>query len=226
MLTVYGLVIRAGRDYSRRQRFEELEKAMLVPLPMLRYEFKKQCSVTVLKYGYISLAQDKHFYSVPYIYIGKRVKVLYTRYNVEIFYEYERIALHKRSNRPHKYTIDKEHLPPTHKFVVELEPDRLLSLADDIHKDVTVFISKILNKNREHRDQRIRACQGILDFSKKVGNDRLIKACQLALECEIHNYLIIKKILREGLDMNREKNTTEKLSMPQHDNIRGSEYYK
>jgi transposase len=217
--------ILTGKACSRRQQFEEHEKVALVSLPMLRYEFKKQCFVTVLKYGYISLAQDKHFYSVPYIYIGKRVKVMYTRYNVEIYYEYERIALHKRSNKPYKYTMDKEHLPPSHRFVVELEPDRLLTKAEEIHKDVQFYISKILNRTKEHKEQRMRACQGILDFSNKVGNERLIKACQLALDCGIHNYIIIKKILREGLEGNSDKIITRQPNMPQHENIRGGDYY-
>ena len=35
-----------GRDYSRRQQFEEVEKAALQPLPAYRYELKQQAMAT------------------------------------------------------------------------------------------------------------------------------------------------------------------------------------
>src|ERR1700739_4723040 len=38
-----------GRDYTRRQQFDEIERATLLPLPMLRYEFKKQLQATVTR---------------------------------------------------------------------------------------------------------------------------------------------------------------------------------
>lgn len=51
-----------GRNYSRRQQFEEIEKAALMPLPALRYELKKQCYATVAKNGHVGLGADKHYY--------------------------------------------------------------------------------------------------------------------------------------------------------------------
>jgi transposase len=213
-----------GKDYSRRQRFEEIERGTLLPLPTIRYEFKKLHHATVLKHGHVSLSADKHYYSVPYQYIGKKVKIMYTRYNVEIFYNYERIALHVRLQSPYKYTTDKEHLPPSHRFLTELTADRLLQQAEEIHKDVRIYIAKILSKTR-HAEQSYKVCLGILIFAKKVGNDRLIKACQRALDYGSYNYRTIKRILDNGLDKeNIDEN--EQLKMPAHDNIRGKDYYK
>lgn len=123
-----------GRDYSRRQQFEEIERATLLPLPLMRYEFKKQNLATVFSHGHACLSADKHYYSVPHRFMGKKVKVVYTRYNVEIFFEYERIALHKRKYlNPYKFTTDVEHLPPTHRFMSELTPENLLMKAEEIH---------------------------------------------------------------------------------------------
>lgn len=64
-----------GRNYSRRQQFEEVERATLQPLPALRYELKAQLYATVAKNGHIGLGPDRHYYSVPYRFIGKKVKV-------------------------------------------------------------------------------------------------------------------------------------------------------
>ena len=61
----------SGRDYSRRSFFEEAEKQTLQPLPALAYELRKQVRLTVFKTGHVLLNPDKHYYSVPYQFIGK-----------------------------------------------------------------------------------------------------------------------------------------------------------
>jgi hypothetical protein len=150
---------------------------------------------------------------------------MFTNYNVEIFYNYQRIALHKRLQSPYKYTTDKEHLPPTHRFVAELEPDKLLSIADEIHKDVKLYLTKILDL-KQHPEYLYKICIGVINLSRKYGNDRLTKACQRSLVFGVYNYRIIKKILETGLDMYEEEDNVEESEMPRHDNIRGSDYYK
>ena len=89
-----------GRDYSRRQQFEEIEKATLQPLAQYRYEFKQQAIITVMKNGHVCLRADKHYYSVPYRYIGEKVKLLYTDTRVEIYYRCQRTLLYMNA----KYT--------------------------------------------------------------------------------------------------------------------------
>ena len=99
----HNSLLLTGRNYSRIQQFEEIERAALAPLPPLRYELKKQIFVTVMKNGHVSLNADKHYYSVPYRYIGKKIKLIYSRHTVDIFYHYERIAQHKRMKSPYNY---------------------------------------------------------------------------------------------------------------------------
>ncbi|MFM7021468.1 MAG: IS21 family transposase [Flavobacteriales bacterium] len=213
-----------GRDYSRKQQFEEIERCALMPLPPLRYEIKKPLYVTVMKNGHVSLSADKHYYSVPYKYIGRKVKILYSRHTVEIFYNYERIAIHKRLKSPYNYTTDKDHLASTHRFVSDWTPEKFLSWAESIHEDVKLYILKILDR-KQHPEQAYKSCVGILSFGKKVGNDRLIKACQRALGYGMYNYKAIQSILERGLDK-QEEPESDTLFMPDHDNIRGEEYYQ
>ncbi len=212
-----------GRNRSRRQHFEEEEKDVLTPLPDMHYEFKKQLYATVAKHGHVALSLDRHYYSVPHQYIGKKVKVTFTPYKVEIYHNYDRIALHKRWQTPFKYTTDKEHLPATHRFVAEMEPDRFLRLASEIHDDVKNYIGCILEFDT-HPEQLFKMCTGILNLAKKYGNERLTKACQRAFDFGIYNYKTVKKILENRLEKHEaDEELTE--SMPQHDNIRGSDYY-
>ncbi len=222
ILESYNNQILTGKDYSRRQKFEELERSALVPLPLLRYEFKRQLFATVAKHGHVALAEDKHFYSVPYKYIGKKIKILYSRYVVEMFYNYERIAIHKRLRAPYKYTTDNEHLNPSHRFISELNSDKLILLATEIHNDVRKYVISILSQD-QHPEKLYRLCLGVLSFAKKVGNERLTRACQRATEFGCFDYKIIKNILERRMDnlIDEEEN----IKMPVHDNIRGKDYY-
>jgi transposase len=215
-----------GRNYSRRQQFEEVERSTLQPLPASRYEMKKQIFATVMKNGHVALSPDKHYYSVPYRYIGRKVKIMYTRKSVEVYYNYQRIALHVRLKSPYQYTTDKDHLASTHRFVSDWTPERFITWAEAIHEDVKHYILKVLDR-KQHPEQAYKSCVGILGFAKKVGNDRLTKACQRALGYGIHNYKTIQNILEKGLDSDDEKqNGQDELNMPEHENIRGENYYQ
>jgi transposase len=224
-LEEHNQILLTGRNYSRRQQFEEVERQTLAPLPPLRYELKKQLFATVMKNGHVSLSADKHYYSVPYRFIGKKVKVMYSRNTVEVFYHYERIAIHKRIQSPYNYTTEKDHMASTHRFVSDWTPERFLNWARDIHEDVYLYILKILDR-KQHPEQAYKSCVGILSFAKKVGNDRLIKACQRALGYGIYNYKTIQTILEKGMDQYEETEENKQLEMPLHENIRGEEYYQ
>lgn len=213
-----------GRHYSRRQQFEKIERATLSPLPVLRYELKKQLHATVMKNGHVCLGIDKHYYSVPYRFIGKKVKLLYCRSTVEVFYHYERIALHRRVISPYTYTTEKEHLASTHQFVTEWTPERFVEWAASIDDNVKLYILRILER-KQHPEQAYKSCLGILTFGRKVGNDRLIAACQRALGYGIYNYKTIQTILEKGMDLFSEENSASP-AMPLHDNIRGESYYQ
>lgn len=141
-----------GRDYSRRQQFEEVERATLMPLPALRYELKKHLFATVMKNGHVSLNADKHYYSVPYRFIGKKVKLMFSRTTLEVYYNYECIATHARIKNPYNYTTDKEHLASTHRFVSDWTPERFVQWAENIHEDVKLYILKILAR-KQHPEQ-------------------------------------------------------------------------
>jgi transposase len=224
-LEVHNNALLRGRNYSRRQQFDEIERSALMALPVLRYELKKQLFATVAKNGHVGLGADKHYYSVPYRFIGKKVKLLYSGHTVEIYYNYERIALHRRTKSPYQYTTEKEHLASTHRFVSEWSPERFADWAGSIHEDVRLYVLKVLDR-KQHPEQAYKSCVGILSFAKKVGHERLIKACQRALGYGAYNYKTIQKILELQLDQKDMPEETDQSSMPLHDNIRGGKYYQ
>jgi transposase len=214
-----------GRNYSRRGQFEEVERAALMPLPPLRYELKKHLYATVAKNGHVALSEDKHYYSVPYRYIGKKVKLLYSRHSVEIYYNYERVCLHRRVKVPYHYTTDKEHLASTHRFVAEWTPEKFIHWGEAIGEEVKLYILKVLER-KQHPEQAYKSCVGILSFAKKVGPERLRSACRRALGYGAYNYKTIQTILEKELDKREGPEETDHLLMPLHDNIRGENYYQ
>lgn len=214
-----------GRNYSRRQQFDEVEKSTLALLPELRYEFKQHMVVTVMKNGHVCLSIDKHYYSVPYRYMGKKVKLIFSKSQLEIFYKYDRIAVHKRIKSPYNYTTIEEHMASTHKFISDWTPEKFITWAENIGEDVKHFIIKILDK-KQHPEQAYKSCMGVLSFGKKVGNERLINACKRALDYGFYNYKIIQTILEKGLDQIKDDEQVDQLEMPLHENIRGEDYYQ
>ncbi len=213
-----------GRDYSRMEMFLSVEKEALKPLPTEPYEIKHYAFVKVQKHSHIHLSEDKHYYSVPYRYIGKKVKVVYTESKVDIYYKYERIAFHKRDRRESKYTTIKEHLPSTHQFVAEWNPGKFINWAESYGKEVREYIKAVLNNN-QHVEQNYKSCIGILGLGKKYGSQRLSDACRRGSYYSNYSYRVIRNILEKGLDTLPPEPLKE-TNIPEHNNIRGKDYYQ
>ena len=210
-------------NVSRRQLFEDIEESELKPLPMTRYEFKKFLNLKVQFNYHIELREDRHYYSVPWQYKGKRVQIMYTTTIVEIYHDNIRIAFHKRDRTTNGYTTVKEHMPPHHQFYDEWSPQRMINWASKIGSNTKRMIIKVL-ESRQHPEQAFKVCLGIINLSKKYGNSRLDKACKRALEFNNYSYKAVKNILERGLDKVQEEPLFLE-PLPAHENIRGSAYY-
>lgn len=212
-----------GKEYSRRELFDEIEYKELTPLPPARFEIRHTVLAKVYKNSYVWLGCDKHYYSVPYRYIGKEVKIEYGRTSVEVYCEHERIAWHKRTYGQYGYTTVSEHLPSAHRFVSEWSPEKFLGWAAAIGAETEKVIGIILS-GKQHPEQAYKSCLGILTYGKKVGYTRLNNACRRADEFGSYSYRTVKNILAGRFD-SLAKDKAEQYQLPLHDNIRGSGYY-
>lgn len=212
-----------SRNYSRIEQFVEIEKHTLQPLHPLRFEMRQTAMVTVSKNGHVCLHCDKHYYSVHYDKIGKRVKLFFSKSKLEIYDKYELIATHQRIKSPGNYSTDPDHMASHNKHIAQWNPELFLQTAASIHSDVELYIRQVLLK-KTHPEQGYKSCQGIISYAKRVGNERLIRACQRAHQYGIYNYRIIESILQRNLDQSEIEG--ELPPMPKHDNIRGKDYYK
>ncbi len=210
-----------GRQESRHDLWMK-ERLTLQSLPAGSYEMRTIRQVTVMKMGHILLQEDRHYYSVPYEYIGKKLKLQYSRSIVEIYLDYTLVAKHERSRARGKYTTVSSHLPSQHRYQAEWTPSFFLDKAREIDPSVEAYIRKVLER-KTHPEQAFKTCQGILSLAKRVGVSRLILACKKAMDLGYHTYRILEDILRHGLEQIEEDPPSQ--HMPHHDNIRGSRYY-
>jgi hypothetical protein len=147
---------------------------------------------------------------------------VWSKDQVKIYAKFQCIATHKRSKSAYNYTTEKQHLASTHKFITDWSPDYFRNWAKNIHPHVEQLIIEILEK-KKYPEQAYRSCMGVLSLAKKVGKVRLAAACSKALEYDSCNYKTVDDILQRGLDFTQE---TESQDLPQHQNIRGNQYYK
>jgi len=215
-----------GSVYSRRQIYEQHEKNILTTLPSEYFSLKKSVESTVQRNYHIQLGEDHRYYSVPYMYAGKKVKVLYDNKTVEIYYDHKRIALHSRSNMSRAYTTIAEHMPSNHQHAITIKGwtrSDLLVRASYVGKSTAKAVEHILSSSI-YPEQNYKSCHGLLRLKGTFGADRLEAACARALTATRVNYTMIKNILHAGLD--KQTGLFDNNPLPDHDNIRGPEEYQ
>lgn len=87
------------------------------------------------------------------------------------------------------------------------------------------MIIQILDK-KQHVEQSYKSCMGVLSLAKKYGNERLIKACSMALGFQSYNYKMVENILSRNIDQLSDDADEQEKPLPKHDNIRGNNYYQ
>jgi transposase len=214
------------RDYSREDRFTCEEKEHLGVLPAEPFTIKHTTSAKVQKNYHVILGEDWHQYSVPHVYIGKQVKIIYDSTEVEIYIGLQRIAIHRRSYRRHGYTTLPEHMPEKHQRYMEMrgwDADYFVKRASQIGENTAWVIEKVLS-SKAFPEQTYNACLGILRHEKKYSAVRLEAACKRAHGSAVVNYKIISNILKNNLD--KQNDTQLEIRLPDHENIRGAGSYQ
>lgn len=211
------------KDYCREEKFLADEKEHLLGLAVEPFEIKYYREHKVAKNNHIYLGQDKHYYSVPYTYIGEKTKVVYTRSIVRIYCKGKQIAVHPRGFKKGGYTTKKEHLCSHHQFYKDRSPSYYLGRAN-VHSETLYSYMEALFKQDKHPEQLYKTCDGILNLSRKTNRETFTKACQIALDNHHYSYKFLKQLLENGMTQNTEKPKTKPL--PEHTNIRGASAYQ
>ena len=207
---------------SRREMFEEIERATLRPLPVERFEYAEWKTAKV--HPDYHVAVDCNFYSVPHGLIGKKVDVRLTQRVVEIFHDHKRVASHMRSSQRGFYITVNAHMPKAHQRYADRTPASLIERAARMGTNVQILVDRMMS-DRRHPEQGYRSAMGILSLGRGYGPARLDAACDRALAIEAITYASVLSILKSGLDQ-ASPVTEPNRPTPSHGNIRGAVYYQ
>lgn len=227
-LRTYNDLLFQRKEASRKELYQSLDRGYLKPLPANRYQLKDYTRAKVQKMGYVYFSPDKTYYSVPYRYIGSQTQIHYTDDWVEVFYNQQRIASHHRNTVKGTYITNKAHLSSTHQAYSQWSPEFFRKKASRYGEAVEAFM-KGLFTNADYPEVNYKRANGILQMGKTHGHDRLNKACKRACELGEYKYTLVKNILnnrQEELDFDLDQLHDQASHIPNHTNIRGSNYYQ
>ena len=212
---------------SRRQIFEEFEKPLMQPLPPYMYRMQLRKEVKLGSTYHICIGAERHFYSVPFKYVGQKVKVMWDAESVDVYVGGERVCSHPRSIVPYGYTTSPAHMPEKHQAFQERREANaatLLDRADRIGPWVRKAIDRMLTTTT-FPQQAYGRCSGVLSLGKKYGHARLDNACRIMLEqTGGANYKALDNMLRNKMDL--VKPEPAGLSCTEaNTQVRGASYY-
>jgi transposase len=209
---------------SRRQRFESIERKCLRPLPPYPYQARSIQHLKVDSTYHVYVLADHHQYSVPFRYIGKRVRVEIKRNSVEIYAENERIAFHARSRVIGGRTTVAEHRPEAHRAFAEPSRQSMLDRSRGIGPHAMKLVDEIYSTCKSDLGAK-RMAAGICSLSGTFGH-RVDTACRLAVRNGSLDYRSVKRILDRNEDIAFTRDEERQLNLPEHGNIRGQEAYR
>lgn len=215
--------VMASYGKSRFERFSEAEKALLMSLPQDAFVYKHQTTAKVKKNYHVILGEDWHQYSVPREYIGKEVKLIYDDDAVEVFHEYQRIAVHRRNLVRNGYTTIEAHMPESHRSYLLQQgwtPDDFIEHGRKIGPNTEEVLYRLLNA-KAFPEQAYDGCIGLLRLKRGFGGKRLEDACGLALQGPKVSYRIVRTILENNRDKIMVPKQEHVPMLPFHENIRG-----
>lgn len=214
-----------GRSFSRQQQFEANEQACLSPLPNGVFELKKYQQAKVHPNCHVILSEDKHHYSVPFQYVGKTISIGYTSNAVEVFFNYERIAIHQRTVSQHRYSTNTIHLHPKHQYYSRWSKDYFEQEGLRIGPACQGLIQQIFRQST-HPEQGFKMCQGVLQLARKHGNEKLEQASEICLRYDYISYKRLEFFLSSNYQPTDQEDETNTQLNLFHDNIRGESYYQ
>ena len=178
------------------ERFDQVERATLLPLPRIPYDPASWKQVRVYRDCYVTV--DGAYYSVPFRLVGQPVWVRSGARTVEIStQDHELVATHDRAREPGQRQTQLDHLPAGKVVGITLSRESCRQQAVAVGPATTELVEQLL----AHRpEDRLRSAGRILRLAAVYGPDRLEQACSRAQHFGEAEYPTIKRILAAGLE--------------------------
>ena len=216
---------RQMRSYgmSRLELFEQVERAELAPLPKMPFVFARWKDAKVSLDYHIEF--ERHYYSVPYEWVGHRVRVKASEHQIEIFRDNERLACHERSRNPHRHTTLPGHMPPEHWAYKQRSKQTFLSWAQSVGP-ATVRQVEAIFALKDHEEQAFRTLMGVQRLAKQFGNEATEAACAYANHFCLVGFGRLRSVLENKRSLPNHPPSPAAVPTAPHDNLRGQAYYQ
>lgn len=210
-------------DGCRKQRYEQLDRPMLRPLPGHGFEHFELVLRRLVPSSY-HVDYEQHFYSVPYAFAHRRVDLRVTARMVEVLHGGRRICSHERCFlRDGLATTCIEHLPDAHRHTHNGEPAELRIWAERVGPATFGLVGHWLSPG-SHFHRGLVAARGLRQEADFHDEARIESACRYAERVQVRTLGRIRSILRFSLDQRSAAIATTR-SVGTHENVRGPDYY-
>ena len=222
---VKRLNTRQMRSYgmSRLELFEEVEREALAPLPKRPFTFARWKDAKVSLDYHIEF--ERHYYSVPFCWVGHRVRVKATEHQLEIFHDNQRVACHERSRKPHRHTTLPQHMPPKHWAYKQRSKQTFLAWAKGIGPDTVAQVEAIFAL-KDHEEQAFRTLMGVQRLAKQYGKETFETACAYANHFSLVGFQRLRSTLENNRTLPSDPPSIDAVPTNSHDNLRGQAYYQ
>lgn len=187
------------RPGSRKNAYEDEEKAFMQPLPATPYEPATWMTAKVPSDYCISDGSNR--YSVPFDLIGDKVDIRQTKDTVEVFFHGNRVASHARRQSAQRNAITiPEHMPEAHRRYLSYNKDEFLAWGTQIGSATHQTVESFLTSGKEP-EQGFKYCTGLTKAADRYGKERLEAACARVLVFSTEPTLrSILTVLKNGQD--------------------------
>ncbi len=214
---------------SRQAAFEKYDRSCMKPLPGGDYTICDYKPFTSVPDNY-HLEYDGHYYSVFYNYRGKPAILKATTKEIRICDQYNRlICTHKRAYTEFpRYITEDDHMKPEHLYYKEVnarDGAYYRRWASVYGPYTSEFIDRVLLSSK-HEEQSYNSCQGILHSVKDLPYGLVEEVSRTCIEMHSCWYSTFKKVLQKSLSSHTDGNNAKTGTIPQHENIRGKDFYQ
>ena len=193
---VASLRVHGTTQKQPREQYDDIERAAMLPLPARPFETVIWRRATVHQDTHVAF--DGRLYSVHWRLIGQSLWVRATVASVCIYTDSARVATHDRRGKGPRSTIE-SHLPEHRADLRHRNRGHWEERAAKMGAEVGEYIKEVFDSDDVL--SQLRAAQAMVTHLEKFPVERAQRACRRAQHFASYSYGALKKILKDGLDL-------------------------
>jgi hypothetical protein len=190
----YGLRRHSRTQRLPREHFETEEQPVLLPIPPTAYDVPLWSDPKVARDQLAAVA--KALYSIPYPYVGRRLRARADRQLVRFYLRDQLIKTHVRQP-PGGRAIDPADYPVERRAYAFRDVDALQRQATRVSEVVGRYASRLLDSPLPWT--RMRTVYALLGLVRRFGADRVSVACATALAVDLLDVHRLRRMLEHPI---------------------------